>query len=118
MDPFERDLTELLARREAPAGLKACVMNRVRAEAERSAAVVEMPQREPRRGWPKRVWTSWRWAAAAGLAASLSVGLFVRDRNRRAAAEQAEAELVDALQVAGLKIRLAQQKALGEGETR
>ena len=108
MDPFERDLTELLARRDAPADFKASVMDRVRAEVQDSATVVEMP---------KRVWTrSWRWAAAAGLAASLSVGLFVRDRNQRLAAEQAEAELVDALQVAGFKIHQAQQRILGEGE--
>lgn len=115
MDPFERDLSELLARREAPAGLQASVMDRIRAEAQApAAAVVEMPKRV----WTKRAWTgSWRWAAAAGLAASLSVGLFVRDRSRRAAAEQAEAELVDALQVAGFKIHLAQKRVFGEGDT-
>ena len=118
MDPLERDLAELLTRREAPDGFRASVMERVRAEAERQpASVVEMPRSAWKRPWSK----TWRWAAAGSLAASLTIGFFVQNHNRkqRVADERAEAELMDALQVAGLKIHQAREKIYGasaEGE--
>ncbi len=109
MKQFEHELRELFARRQAPEGFTASVMERVRAEAKTQSrgSVVELPRRPFR--------NIWRWTAAAGLAASLSIGLYVRDQNRRVADQRAETELLNALQIAGLKIGEAREMAMSDG---
>lgn len=107
---LERDLDRSLARRPVPAGLSSRVMRRIRAEPERAAA----PLRPARFVWPR---FRWRWAlAAAGAAAALLLALATLpwrlDREpERAAGQQAERELAEALQLAGRAWNQAQQAA-------
>ena len=121
MDPFERSLREQLTRQEPSEGFALRVMERVRALEEETQTVIEMP---PRPGLLKR----WRWAAAGALAASMAVTVTVRENGRRsqqAAAERAEAELAETLQLAGFKIHQARERVWGplevsleEGDTK
>jgi hypothetical protein len=95
MQPIENELREVLARQTAPAGFTARVMQAVRAE--------HRARRSP----------VWRWGAIGAVAASLVVGAYVRHERkaqaRHVAAEQAGADLMLSLQVAGSKINKARE---------
>ncbi len=100
MDRTEDELRGIYEHQNPPADFTARVMERVRAEG-----------RGPR-------FPFWRWGVAAAVAASLFVGVHV-EQNRRseqrrsaAAAEQAEAELMFSLQIAGAKINQAREVVL------
>ena len=111
MDPFEHELSARLARREPSADFTARVMAGVRKGAgEDKAPVVEF-----RKPAPKRRPAVFRWATVGAMAASLLVGaLAVRyQRAERRAAEQAEAQLIESLSFAGMKVSEARDKVWG-----
>jgi hypothetical protein len=103
MDPFERDLRQVLARRDPGERLTAAVMERVRNQASAEQTVIGAPARRPLFGW--------RWATAGALAASLAGGVYMQQQRQGRAAERAEAELVEALFLAGSKINYARYRA-------
>lgn len=109
MDPFERSLREQLARREPSEGFTANVMDQIRAlEEDETQTVIELPR--------PSLLARWRWAAAGALAASMALTFAVRENSRRsqqAAAERAEAELAETLQLAGFKIHQARERVWG-----
>lgn len=108
MDPFERSLHEQMARREPSEGFTANVMDQIRALEDETQTVVELPK-------PSFL-ARWRWAAAGALAASMALTFAVRENSRRsqqAAAERAEAELAETLQLAGFKIHQARERVWG-----
>jgi|GEM_PF-2249290 len=111
MDPFERSLREQLARREPSEGFTANVMDQIdqiRDLEGETQTVIELPK-------PSFL-ARWRWAAAGALAASMALTIAVRENSRRsqqAAAERAEAELAETLQLAGFKIHQARERVWG-----
>ena len=122
MDPFERSLHERLARREPSQDFAAQVMAQVHAAADEPREMIA-PRRRP------ALFFGWRWATAGALAAVMAGVVVVRDqqeRSRRVAAERAEAELAETLQLAGFTIHEARERVWGsldasteeKGETR
>ena len=105
MDLFELELARRLARREPARGFSGRVMEEVRREA----------AQQPAAAWGRRTRTkAWTWGVTGALAASLAIGAFVRNqRVEQRAAEQAEAQLFEALNLAGEKIQFARVKANG-----
>lgn len=111
MEPFERELSARLARREPSADFTARVMAGVRTAAEEEKPpVVEF--RAPVR---KRRPAVFRWATVGAMAASLLVGALVvrHQRAERRAAEQAEAQLIESLSFAGMKVSQARDRVWG-----
>ena len=121
MDPLERNLREQLARQEPSEDFAARVTAQVQALEQEAQTVIEMPARPS-------LLRRWRWAAAGALAASMAVTVAVRENGRRsqqAAAERAEAELAETLQLAGFTIHQARERVWGpldvsleEGDTK
>lgn len=110
MDPFERELKLRMARRAPSADFTARVMAGVDALADRAKAPVELPVRKPARGpW------AFRWATVGAMAASLAFGVLAvrQQRAERRAAEQAEAQLMESLSVAGTMVSQARDKVWG-----
>jgi hypothetical protein len=93
------ELKEIYARQNPSADFSARVMTQVRAE----------------RGVRKKP-VILRWAAVGALAASLTLSVYVsrqRERTRvQQRAEQAEAQLIESLQIAGEKIGKAREAVL------
>ncbi len=110
MDPFEHELRARLARREPPSDFTERVMAKVRAEAPAAPVPVETPGRARRRR-P----AAFRWATVGAMAASLAFGVLVvrQQRAERRAAEQAEAQLMESLSVAGFKVSQARDRVWG-----
>ena len=109
MDPFERSLHERLARREPSQDFAARVMAQVHAAADEPRETIA-PRRRP------ALFFGWRWATAGALAAVMAGVVVVRDqqaRSRRVAAERAEAELAETLQLAGFTIHEARERVWG-----
>ncbi|MCB1018631.1 MAG: hypothetical protein H6509_03885 [Bryobacterales bacterium] len=108
MKPFEHELKAVLTRREPSEDFTARVMAAVAAEAGAASKVAEMPVRRKRPA-------AFRWAAVGAVAASLTAGFFAirHQRAERLAAEQAEIQLMESLSLAGSKISLARDRALG-----
>ena len=109
MEPFERELREHFRKQEPSVGFSDRVMARVRQEAATPAVAPPPP---PRQSW----WlVGNRWAAAGALAACLTVGIAVQrhQSNQLAAAEIAEAQLVEQLLFAGEKINQARDRVWG-----
>ncbi len=105
MDLFELELERRLARRNPAPGFSERMMQAVRTQA----------NPEPAAAWGRGAWSkAWGWGLTGALAASLAVGVFFQNRRvERRAAEQAEAELIDALFVTGEKIQIARTRAGG-----
>ena len=101
MEQFERNLREVLRRREPPAGFETKVFARAR----------EMDQRNGiLRFWP---W-SWQWTAAAMLSILiLGSAPIYRWRQNQIDAEKSKQELMLALRVTGSKLRLVQERLSG-----
>lgn len=97
IDDFERELTDQLRPRSAPAGFADRVMART-----------------PAARAPHRVWLSlWRpvsWAAIAALVAVTVLGGVEFTRRQRIAGQHARDQVVLALRIAGLTLRDVQQK--------
>ncbi len=116
MEPLERNLRRLLARRPPPAGFAARVM----ASLENAASPVKPA------GWAMAA--RWRWPMVGALAASLAVGVYLQQRRveispseveQAVAAERAAEELLISLQIAGTKINKAREAVLRRrGESR
>jgi hypothetical protein len=98
MEPVHDELREIYGRRNPSADFTARVMTQVRAERIRKRPV------------------TMRWAAVGALAASLMLSVYVskqRERTRvQQRAEQAEAQLIESLQIAGIKIGKAREAVL------
>ena len=114
MEPFERELKQLLTRREPADDFTARVMAAVRAETAEKPGPVAFPG--PRRVRRPPVF---RWAAVGAMAASLAFGVLAFRQQRaerraeRRAAEQAEMQLIESLSVAGSKISQARDQVWG-----
>jgi hypothetical protein len=93
MERVEFELKEALARREPAVGFTERLMRQVRAE-------------------PRPSHGLWRWVAVGAMAASLGLGIFAYNERQVIAAQQAEADLVLTLQLAGLKINQARDAVL------
>lgn len=112
MDQYELELRRALARQEPESDLTSLVMEKVRRQAfeeKKSPKVIAMPRKRSR---------VWRWAAVGAVAASLTVGVVVEQRrSQRRAAETAEAQLYEALMLAGQKVSQARAGVRGtQGE--
>ena len=109
MEQFERELREHFRTQEPSSGFSDRVMARVRQQAEQPA--VSKPAPTPRSWWM----FGNRWAAAGALAACVTVGIAVQRHQSRqlAAAEIAEAQLVEQLFFAGEKINQARDRVWG-----
>jgi hypothetical protein len=98
MEPVHDELKEMFGRQNPSADFTARVMTQVRAERVRKRPVIM------------------RWAAVGALAASLMLSVYVskqRERTRvQQRAEQAEAQLIESLQIAGIKIGKAREAVL------
>ena len=112
MEPLERNLRRLLARRPAPPGLAAGVM---------ASLENEVPPDKPA-AWAMAA--RWRWPMVGALAASLAVGVYLQQRRveispgeveQAATAERAAEELLLSLQIAGTKINKAREAVLRRG---
>jgi len=110
MDPFEHELKARLARHEPSVDFTARVMASVQAAAGQDKAPIEFRAPRPSR----RPWAL-RWATVGGLAASLAFGFLAMryQRAERRAAEQAEAQLMESLSVAGMKVSQARDRVWG-----
>lgn len=102
-DDIERELREQLAPRPAPLGFATRVLARID-ERERAKAV-RMP--------------FWRWIAAAVLIATFALagGQWEVRRQRRMEGEQARAQVMLALHIAGSTLNAVQQKVQNAGNT-
>jgi hypothetical protein len=95
MDRLEHQLSRTLRRKLPSPGLAGKVMARVRAERRPKGSKV------------------WRWALAGALAASLAVGVYVRQAAvERARAESARNQLLLSLEIASSKVNQARQAVL------
>ena len=105
MEPLERNLRRLLARRPAPPGFTAGVMASLENEASPAKPA----------GWA--MVGRWRWPMVGALAASLAVGVYFQQRRagQAAAAERAAGQLLISLQIAGTKINKAREAVLRPG---
>ena len=110
MDQFERELAARLARREPAPDFTARVMAEVLSAGEAEDAPLEFPARKRTRR-P----AVFRWATVGAMAASLAFGVLAvrQQRAERRAAEQAEAQLMESLSVAGFKVSQARDKVWG-----
>jgi hypothetical protein len=115
MERFERDLKQMLARREPAADFTARVMAGVQAAAAKTQEPVEFPGSRAVRQPQARRPPVFRWAAVGAMAASLAFGALAlrHQRAERRAAQQAEAQLMESLSVAGSKISQARDKVWG-----
>ena len=112
MEPLERSLRRLLARRPAPPGFTTRVMASLENETSSAKPL----------GWAMA--GRWRWPMVGALAASLAMGVYLQQRRvgvsageaeQAAAAEQAAGELLISLQIAGTKINKAREAVLRSG---
>ena len=104
MEPLERNLRRLLARRPAPPGFTARVMTSLENEASPAKSM----------GWA--MVGRWRWPMVGALAASLAVGVYFQQRRvEQVAAERAAGQLLISLQIAGTKINKAREAVLRLG---
>ena len=105
MEPLERNLRRLLARRPAPPGFTARVMASLDNETSPAKSM----------GWA--MVGRWRWPMVGALAASLAVGVYFQQRRveQVAAAERAAGQLLISLHIAGTKINKAREAVLRLG---
>jgi negative regulator of sigma E activity len=98
MESLHDELKEIHERQNPSADFTARVMAQVRAERTRKKPTVL------------------RWAAVGALAASLTLSVYVSKQRQQTRvqqrAEQAEAQLIESLQVAGIKIGKAREAVL------
>lgn len=92
MNPFERDLSESLKRREPPEGF-----------AERVLAHTFATE--------KPGFSGWRWVAVAALVVLMAGGVaLVREQRRQAEGEKAKEQLMVGLRITGSKLLRVQEK--------